>query len=125
TLRVSAPGPTPTQPSSDLVTGYAVVASFNATSNYNPASASATETITKATPTVKIFNGQTDVTSGTATFTYSGSPQGLTATVTGVATDTLAISSITYDGSATAPTSVKLVSGVVTGYAVMADVLAS
>src|SRR3989454_9662749 len=69
----------------------------------------------------KIFNGQTDVTSGTATFTYSGSPQGLTATVTGVATDTLAISSITYDGSATAPTSVKLVSGVVTGYAVVAS----
>src|SRR3989454_6543724 len=76
--------------------------------------------ITKATPTVKIFNGQTDVTSGTATFTYSGSPQGLTATVTGVGNDQLAISSITYDGSATAPTNVKLVANVVSGYAVVA-----
>src|SRR2546426_1345257 len=80
-----------------------VVASFNATSNYNPASASATVTITKATPTVKIFNGQTDVTSGTATFTYSGSPQGLTATVTGVATSTVAHTTDTHYPSTTAP----------------------
>src|SRR3989454_11389566 len=66
---------------SNVVSGYAVVATFNATQNYNQASASATEVINKATPTVKIFNGQTDVTNSTATFTYSGSPQGLTATV--------------------------------------------
>src|SRR2546425_3817 len=105
---------------SSVVGGYAVVATFNATQNYNPASASATEVITKATPVVKIFNGQTDVTKATATFTYSGSPQGLTATVTGVGTDPLSISSITYDGSATAPTNVKLVANVVSGYAVVA-----
>src|SRR2546426_608079 len=104
----------------NVVSGYAVVATFNATQNYNPASASATEVITKATPVVKIFNGQTDVTNATATFTYSGSPQGLTATVTGVGTDPLSISSITYDGSATAPTNVKLVANVVSGYAVVA-----
>src|SRR3989454_1343912 len=104
----------------NVVSGYAVVATFNATQNYNQASANATEMITKATPAVRIFNGQTDVTNATATFTYSGSPQGLTATVTGVGTDPLSISSITYDGSATAPTNVKLVANVVSGYAVVA-----
>src|SRR2546425_4323571 len=105
---------------SSVVCGYAVVATFNATQNYNQASASATEVINKATPTVKIFNGQTEVTNVTATFTYSGSPQGLTATVSGVGSDQLTISSITYDGSATAPTNVKLVANVVSGYAVVA-----
>src|SRR2546425_4012896 len=105
---------------SSVVCGYAVVATFNATQNYNQASASATEVINKATPTVKIFNGQTDVTNSTATFTYSGSPQGLTATVSGVGNDPLTINSITYDGLATAPTNVKLVSNVVSGYAVVA-----
>src|SRR2546422_369303 len=91
-------------------------------SNYNDADSTvdAALVINKATPVVKIFNGQTDVTNATATFTYSGSPQGLTATVTGVGNDQLAISSITYDGSATAPTNVKLVANVVSGYAVVA-----
>src|SRR2546422_11399005 len=90
--------------------------------NYNDADSTvdAALVINKATPVVKIFNGQTDVTNATATFTYSGSPQGLTATVTGVGNDQLAISSITYDGSATAPTNVKLVANVVSGYAVVA-----
>ena len=48
------------------------------------------------------FNGPADVTNSTAAFTYSGSPQGLTATVSGVGSDQLTISSITYDGSAKA-----------------------
>src|SRR5207244_10294340 len=72
----SATAPTSVKLASGVITGYAVVASFTATSNYNLASASATEVITKATPTVKILNGTTDVTGGTATVRSRVSPQG-------------------------------------------------
>src|SRR5207247_849817 len=83
------------------------VDTFNATQNYNQDSARATEANNKDSTTVKIFNGPADVTNSTAAFTYSGSPQGLTATVSGVGSDQLTINSITYDGSLTAPTNVK------------------
>src|SRR5207248_564275 len=74
---------------------------INVNENYNSASANASEQINKADATVKVFNGATDVSNGTAPFTYDALPHGLSATVTGVAaeTATLNIDTITYDGS--------------------------
>src|SRR2546422_7603776 len=70
-----ATAPTNVKLVSNVVSGYAVVATFNATQNYNQASASATEVINKATPTVKIFNGQTIGTKSTSTPATTTSPQ--------------------------------------------------
>src|SRR5438477_11190309 len=88
----------------------------------NSASANASEQINKADATVKIFNGATDVSNGTAPFTYNALSHGLSATVTGVAaeTATLNIDTITYDGITTAPTNVKVVGTQVSQYAVVA-----
>src|SRR5438477_75694 len=88
----------------------------------NSASANASEQINKADATVKIFNGATDVSNGTAPFTYDALSHGLSATVTGVAaeTATLNIDTITYDGITTAPTNVKVVGTQVSQYAVVA-----
>src|SRR5438067_5385171 len=77
--------------------------------------------LNKATPTIKILNGNSDVTGQTATFTYNGSLQGLAATATGAGADSLSINSITYDGSPAAPVNVKVVSGAVASYNVVAS----
>src|SRR5439155_26058829 len=71
-----------------VVSGYAVVATFDSNPNYNTATVNATEQINRADATVKIFNGATNVTNGTAPFTYDALSHALTTTVTGVPAET-------------------------------------
>jgi len=90
--------------------------------SYSPAtSALSTVVLNKATPTIKILNGNTDVTGQTSTFTYNGGLQGLTATVTGAGSDSLSITSLTYDGSSIAPANVKVVNNAIASYNVVAS----
>src|SRR5439155_1574194 len=70
---------------------YAVVASLN-NANYNPSDATGTLTINKGTATITLSN---------LTQAYDGSPKPVTATTSPAGLTTV---SITYDGSATAPT---------------------
>src|SRR5205814_6038722 len=67
-----------------VVSGYAVVATFDSNPNYNTAAVNATEQINRADATVKIFNGATNVTNGTAPFTYDPLSNRLTTTHTGM-----------------------------------------
>jgi hypothetical protein len=73
---------------------YTVVATFNGSDLYEPATATATFTIHKATPTVTVSGG---------TFTYDGQPHPADAAVTGGGGLSLGAPVLTYDGSPEAP----------------------
>ena len=73
---------------------YAVVASFAGDANYTAASAEATLTIDKATPTVSATGG---------TFVFDGAAHAATGSVTGVGEATLGPLTFTYNGSSDAP----------------------
>lgn len=79
------------------VKSYQVVASFAAGGNYSAASANGTLIITRATPTIQIAGGP---------FIYDGKPHALTATVLGANGASIGNATLTYNGSATAPTKV-------------------
>src|SRR5205823_6607758 len=105
----------PTAPTNVKVLGtqvnkYAALVWTNVNDNYNTASANGSEQINKADATFKIFNGATDVSNALSLHDALPISHGLSATVTGVAaeTATLNIDTITYDGSPTAPTNVKV-----------------
>lgn len=77
---------------------YAVAATFEATGNYAAASGSGIVSIAKATPSVEVTP---------ATVTYDANPHAVTATAKGINGVVLGTpQSITYDGSAIAPTDV-------------------
>ena len=73
---------------------YTVVATFNGSAIYEPATATATFVIHKATPTVTVNGG---------TFTYDGAAHPATATVTGGGGIPLGAPVLTYNGSPDAP----------------------
>ncbi len=73
---------------------YSVVASFAGDSNYLPASANATLTITKATPSVS---------AASATVVYDGAAHTLAGSVTGVGGVDLGSPAFTYNGAMDAP----------------------
>jgi hypothetical protein len=73
---------------------YAVAATLEATQNYNAASATATITILKATPTITLTGG--------GTFVYDKQTHAATVSATGVGGETLT-PALTYNGSSTVP----------------------
>ena len=73
---------------------YAVVASFAGDANYEAATATATLTIGKATPTVNATGG---------TFTYDGQPHAAAGTVTGIPGAAPGPLTFTYNGSSSVP----------------------
>ena len=73
---------------------YNVVAEFAGDANYEPASKTATVTITKAVPTLAVTGG---------TFTYDGTPHAASVSLTGAGGAALEPVTVTYDGSPQAP----------------------
>ena len=74
---------------------YTVVGSFAGDANHEPASATATLTISRRTPMITF--------STPLNFSYDGLPHGVTATVTGIGGVVLGTAAVTYDGSPDAP----------------------
>jgi hypothetical protein len=74
---------------------YTVVASFAGDANHEPASATGTLTIARATPTVTF--------STPVSFTYDAQPHGVAATVTGIGGIVLGTAPVTYNGSPDRP----------------------